>query len=423
VDLQGIWAVAWRSAVVFLLSTLFFQPFLSRFATAYVAFERWKGPRTGLGYYLGIHGLFLFVMLTWMCVELFGRESRGGPARMLRLGLRHWDRIPRLLTLYVRLVRGGRGYDALAWAVTGVVVLALAWLAKSRQWFYIFLLLLMLGTLLLVLRRRMQPERRLVWLLFGFGLALSLGVELIVLKGDIGRMNTVFKFYLQLWVFWAVGTAFALSQIAERSRAWTRRQRNLWWGVFGVLIFLAALYPVMAGKAKVQDRFDARAGPSLDGMAYMQYSVYGDNGQPIELKWDRDAIYWLLENVEGTPVIAEGNTEERGLYRWGSRVSINTGMPTILGWSWHQRQQRSAMPGQWIDRRLRDISTLYRDVDPSVAQEILKRYDVRYIYLGELERIYYPGPGLDKFEVMRAQGVLKLAYHNEKVMIYQVVTP
>jgi uncharacterized membrane protein len=280
-----------------------------------------------------------------------------------------------------------------------------------------------LGTLLLVLRRRMPPERRLVWLLFGFGLALSLGVELIVLKGDIGRMNTVFKFYLQLWVFWAVGTAFALSQIAERSRTWTRRRRSAWWGVFGFLLFLAALYPALAGKAKIQDRFDARAGPSLDGMAYMQYSTYNDNGQLIELKWDRDAILWLLENVQGTPVIAEGNTEERGLYRWGSRVSIYTGMPTILGWSWHQRQQRSAMPGQWIDRRLRDIATLYRDMDPSVAQEILKKYDVRYIYLGELERIYYPGPGLDKFEVMRAQGVLKLAYHNEKVMIYEVVNP
>ena len=423
VDLQGIWAVAWRSAAIFVLSTLFFQPFLSRFATAYVAFERWKGPRTGLGSYLGIHGLFLFVMVTWMLVELFGRESRSGPARMLRLVFRHWDRIPRLLSLYARLVRRGREFDGLMWAAVGSIGLVLAWLVKSKEWFYVFLALLILGTLLLVLRRRMQPERRLVWLLFGFGLALSLGVELIVLKGDIGRMNTVFKFYLQLWVFWAVGTAFALSQIAEHSRAWTQRSRNVWWGVFGLLIFLAALYPVLAGKAKIQDRYDVRAGPSLDGMAYMQYSVYNDNGQPIELKWDRDAVLWLLENVQGTPVIAEGNTEERGLYRWGSRVSIYTGMPTILGWSWHQRQQRSAMPGQWIDRRLRDISTLYRSVDPSEAQEILKRYDVRYIYLGELERIYYPGPGLDKFEVMRAQGVLKLAYHNEKVMIYEVVNP
>ena len=35
--------------------------------------------------------------------------------------------------------------------------------------------------------------------LVGTGLTLTLMVELIVLVGDIGRMNTVFKFYLQVW--------------------------------------------------------------------------------------------------------------------------------------------------------------------------------------------------------------------------------
>jgi len=124
--------------------------------------------------------------------------------------------------------------------------------------------------------------------------------------------------------------------------------------------------------------------------------------------------------VEGSPVIAEANTEPRGLYRWGSRVSIYTGLPTIVGWSWHQRQQRSATPGEWIDGRINDVRVLYSDPDPEVAVDLLRKYEVRYIYLGELERIYYPGPGLDKFEVMRAQGLLDLVYHNEKVRIYEV---
>ena len=132
------------------------------------------------------------------------------------------------------------------------------------------------------------------------------------------------------------------------------------------------------------------------------------------------AINWLLDNVRGSPVIAEANTESRGLYRWGSRVANYTGLPTIIGWSWHQRQQRSAMPDMWINRRLDDVQKLYNDPSREAALEIIRRYDVRYIYVGDVERIYHPGPGLDKFESMRADGLLRLVFHNERVQIYEV---
>ncbi len=35
-------------------------------------------------------------------------------------------------------------------------------------------------------------------------MVLTLMVELIVLRGDIGRMNTVFKFYLQVWTMFSI---------------------------------------------------------------------------------------------------------------------------------------------------------------------------------------------------------------------------
>jgi len=188
----------------------------------------------------------------------------------------------------------------------------------------------------------------------------------------------------------------------------------------GLLLFLAALYPILATRAKVGHRFDAQVGPTLDGMAFMGRAVYVD-GEPVELKWDYEAINWLLDNVEGSPVIAEANTEPRGLYRWGSRVANYTGLPTIIGWSWHQRQQRSAMPDQWITRRLDDVWKLYTDTSVESALELISKYGVRYIYVGDVERIYYPGAGLEKFERMRAEGLLRLAYYNERVKIYEVV--
>jgi uncharacterized membrane protein len=79
------------------------------------------------------------------------------------------------------------------------------------------------------------------------------------------------------------------------------------------------------------------------------------------------------------------------------------------------------MPNEWISKRLDDVASLYTSPDPETAREILDKYDVQYVYVGELEQSYYPAAGLEKFERMRADGSLSLVYHNERVKIYSVV--
>ena len=76
------------------------------------------------------------------------------------------------------------------------------------------------------------------------------------------------------------------------------------------------------------------------------------NGDEMDLSQDYRAIRWMQENVRGSPVIVEANL--RALYHWGSRFSNFTGLPGVVGWEWHQQQQRrSAWPGQPTHRRNR----------------------------------------------------------------------
>ena len=154
---------------------------------------------------------------------------------------------------------------------------------------------------------------------------------------------------------------------------------------------------------------------TLDGTAYMRETVYRDREGEIELAADLEGIIWLQENVEGSPLILEGLTPN---YRWGGRISVYTGLPTIVGWQWHQEQQRRDYA--WaIRERARDVDEIYRTTSASKALSLMDNYGVEYVYVGQLERLYYPRDGLRKFEDGLGEQ-LDAVYRNEHVRIYRV---
>ena len=61
----------------------------------------------------------------------------------------------------------------------------------------------------------------------------------------------------------------------------------------------------------------------------------------MNLVQDYKAIRWMQDNVQGSPVIVEANCPE---YRWCMRFTIYTGLPGVVGWNWHERQQRTLTP-------------------------------------------------------------------------------
>jgi YYY domain-containing protein len=437
-----LWAVAWQFGLVFLLSWwVLYWPFWDNYGAFYTSVELWNGTRTSVAAYLVVHGLFLFSILSYLLARVFGRSDDLRPDPLLhrlRLTFRYLGQHRRLREA-ARIV-GVRGVpvSVLFWIALAILILvelfllvpglvsftrANAQVTEVGAYTYRGLTVLALGLpialvgLLLLFRPGLRASERWWAYLVLLGLAMTLGVEIIVVQGDIGRMNTVFKFYLQVWLMWGVAAAAALAWMVPRLRRW-QFGRGLWLISLLVLVLFATLYPPLATLAKIEDRFDTSQGPGLDGWTYMETANYWDpNGQRYDLKWDLEAIRWLLDNIVGSPVILEGHTPE---YRWGARYSINTGLPTVLGWNWHQRQQRAAADDQEVWTRAKDIARIYDEPIPALIEPMLEKYGVRYIVVGPLEHSYYAPEGLAKFEQMAAQGKLRAVFRNQGVTIYEV---
>jgi YYY domain-containing protein len=418
--------VAVRASMVAALAYLLFLPFHRRYYGVFEGIALWHGSRTPLGDYLTVHGLFLFAIVSGIVVDLCTARDANAPVRTIRLALRSWERLGRFRALYRALVRPSRAARAAARAVAGALVLAgaLALLGQGVP-----ALVVALGTMAALALARRRTDRahdnervlkQMAIALFLVGLALTLAVEFLVLHNiDVGRANTVFKTYLQVWVLWGVAAAVLVTWLYEQLPRLPRAWRVLWRLAFVCLLGAATLYPVLATPARIGDRFDPSVGRTLDGTAFMTRAVLYDHGRDIPLVYDREAIRWALERLDGSPVFAEANTFPT-LYGWGNRFAMFTGNPDVVGWDYHQRQQRPSQ-SVLVTKRIEVVQTAYRTTDAGLAYAIFRRYGVRYFVDGPLERAYFP-QGQSKWR--SGQGILwTLVYENPGVRIYQLARP
>jgi len=416
IDFSALLNVGWRGGIVLFLSVLLFLPYHGHYGAAYSTFEAWRGEQTPLGAYLIVHALQLLLVGTYLLVRVREKRTRNSLVRAARVLLspkgperaRHW---------YDRLVRCPSILYDLSWYGIAFLGAVLLWLLLTGAWPALFGLPLTALAAVLVLDRGTSARERMVAALAAVGAALTVIVEYVVLKGDIGRMNTVFKFYLQVWVLWGIAGAVGLGYLWPRVAQWRPGVRRVSAVVLAALVVGVSLYPVCATLGKVHDRWDPSLAPGLDGSAYMRTAEYVEAGHVLELRYDLAAIRWLQDNVEGSPVVAEGNAP---LYHWASRISTYTGLPTIVGWDWHQRQQRAALSSIVVDWRLQDVRDLYNSEDPALKRELLRRYDVAYVVVGELEAALYAPEGLAAFERMVGED-LTVAYRQGPVTIYHVI--
>jgi YYY domain-containing protein len=382
------------------LALLLYQPYAQMYGQAYNSIAPWENGHTPTDAYLTHWGLFLFMIVSFLLLETVD-----------------W-----MATTPLSALSKFKPHRSILFFLFGLLAAAVGLLLFNQIWIGWMVLPLMTWAGVLLLRPGMPVAKRAVLFMIGTGLVLTLMVEIIVLVGDINRMNTVFKFYLQAWTLLGLSAAIGLAWAYDDAvyllakQTWGSALRMLWYAVAAAVIGFAALFPLLAGLDKIRDRMAPNAPLTLDGMTYMAYSTYGENNQTLDLSADYRAIRWMQANVKGSPVIIEGHTTE---YRWGTRFTIYTGLPGVVGWNWHQRQQRALTPENWVTSRVDEVDLFYKAMNADQAAQFLKKYNAAYIVVGQMEHAIYGERGLAKFEQMNGK-LWDEVYRDGTTVIYSV---
>lgn len=231
------------------------------------------------------------------------------------------------------------------------------------------------------------------------GFTLTLGVEFLYVLDVFGsRMNTVFKLYFQTWTLLSVAAAFGVFYIWRILNAGAR---TVWAGAFALVLALSLVFPILAYPSRAND-FQANAAvgvPTLDGTAWIK------NSNPD----DYAAIQWMNSNAPTGSVILEAPGPQ---YTFYDRVSVATGLETVLGWGGHEVQWRGN--GDLGAKREADVEKIYQAQDANQARVLLAEYNVDYVIVGGLEREKYglTAQMVDKFgklgQLVFNQGSMKI---------------
>jgi YYY domain-containing protein len=391
-----------------LLTILVILPYTMWYQTDEIRLIYWWDVKTPIWAYLHIYGLALFLitsLLVWDTSQWM-RDRQSVKAFFSQRRVLNVLLLVEALTLFLVI--------SLHYQVALVVIPLIGWIVVA------------------FFRDGQTQVMRFILVLIGLGLSITLGVEFFKINIDAGRQNIVFKFYMQVWLLFSIVGGVIIAHILHELPQYSSKIKHTWRFVFSVLLIISLMYPVYLISYKLKLRFNHNVPLTLDGMDYMKYndpdSTLILDTSVYYLDQDYEMIYWLQENIVGTPTIISAHNSI--VYTFNERISVYTGLPTVLGWYHHQTQQRRGdlfLPH--LQNRTENNQRFYNTTQVIDSARILDHYDVEYVILGDYERnIYgiteaYGELGLlkaQKFDQMVDLGILTPVFQYDTAVIYQV---
>jgi uncharacterized membrane protein len=196
--------------------------------------------------------------------------------------------------------------------------------------------------------------------LAALGVFLLLVPEVVYVVDSYGeklhRMNTIFKAYIQAWIFLAIALP-ALLYMGCRNRA-TR------YVAAAILAFMALPHLLCMAAQPLTGKT-----LGLDGLAWL------DSG-------DRAIVRYLRQQPHGSG-IAEA---VGGAYTEYARISSASGVPTVLGWANHELVWRGSDFRVETDRRRKLVDRIYRAATPAEVVSAVRDAEIDFVVIGAFER-------------------------------------
>lgn len=222
------------------------------------------------------------------------------------------------------------------------------------------------------------------------------------------RANTMFKLGYQAFMMLGISSAYIIFRIRQSKTGLRMTPGYVIYRFFLIIcLVLVSIYPYFSINSYYNGLKNYQG---LDGLKWMA-SFYPD---------DYQAILWIRSNIDckntfrnacnNQPVIVEANGESYTDY---ARVSANTGLPTIVGWPVHEWLWRGSYDE--AGKRIPEVQTIYESSDVSYTKELLKKYNVNYIFVGQLEKEKYKQLNIEKISSLG-----KVVYEGGNTKIYKV---
>ena len=211
-----------------------------------------------------------------------------------------------------------------------------------------------------------------------------------IYEGDFYRANTMFKLTYQAFVMFGMVLGYALMRGLALGKGFRKAA-----AAAGICVLaLNVGYTGTAVKSWFGDVFDADARRTLDATSFVDSSFSSDYG----------AISWLNDNIEGHPTVLEAPGDS---YSDNCRVSVVTGLPTVIGWHTHEWLWRSDVDA--VNGRFDDVQRICTSTDRAEVEDLIRLYRISYIYVGNLEREKYP----DINEILLFEELGELVYADD----------